>query len=99
MLGAEDDSRVTHRPLTVAALMLAVFMAATEMTVVSTAMPTVVGALGGVDLYAWVFAAYVLSSTVGVPIFGKLADVYGRKPILLVVRVASLVPRAVLTNS
>jgi EmrB/QacA subfamily drug resistance transporter len=83
MAAAAEDSRVTHRPLTVVALMLAVFMAATELTVVSTAMPTVVGALGGVELYAWVFAAYVLSSTVGVPIFGKLADVYGRKPILL----------------
>lgn len=73
----------THRPLTVVALMLAIFMAAMEVTVVSTAMPTVVGDLGGVGLYAWVFAAYVLSSTVGVPIFGKLADLYGRKPILI----------------
>lgn len=74
---------VTNRPLTVVALMLSVFMSAMELTVVSTAMPTVVGELGGVEHYAWVFAAYVLSSTVGVPIFGKLADLYGRKPILL----------------
>lgn len=75
--------RTTRRPLTVVALMLSVFMAALEVTVVSTAMPTVVGDLGGVELYAWVFTAYVLSSTVGVPIFGKLADVYGRKRILI----------------
>lgn len=58
-------------------------MSAIEMTVVSTAMPTVVGDLGGVHLYAWVFTAYLLSSTITVPIFGKLADLYGRKPILL----------------
>ncbi len=86
MVASVDDGarvRVTNRPLTVAALMLAVFMAALEVTVVSTAMPTVVGDLGGVELYAWVFTAYVLSSTVCVPIFGKLADVYGRKPILV----------------
>jgi EmrB/QacA subfamily drug resistance transporter len=75
--------RVTNRPLTVVALMLAIFMAAMEVTVVSTAMPTVVGRLGGVDLYAWVFAAYVLVSTIGIPIFGKLADLYGRKPVIL----------------
>jgi EmrB/QacA subfamily drug resistance transporter len=75
--------RATHRPLTVAALMLAIFMAAMEVTVVSTAMPTIVGELHGVDLYAWVFAAYVLVSTIGIPIFGKLADLYGRKPVIL----------------
>jgi len=63
--------------------MLSLFMAAMEVTVVSTAMPTVIADLGGLDLYAWVFTAYVLSSTVTVPIYGKLADLYGRKPIML----------------
>jgi EmrB/QacA subfamily drug resistance transporter len=75
--------QTTHRPLTVVALMLSVFMAAMEFTVVSTAMPTVVGDLGGVDRYAWVFASYVLASTVGMPLYGKLADLYGRKPVML----------------
>jgi EmrB/QacA subfamily drug resistance transporter len=75
--------RTTHRPLTTVALALCLFMAALEMTVVSTAMPTVVSDLGGIDRYAWVFTAYMLSSTITVPIFGKLADLYGRKPILL----------------
>lgn len=59
-------------------------MAAMEMTVVSTAMPTVVAELGGALHYAWVFSAYMLASTVMVPIHGKLADLYGRKPVMLV---------------
>jgi EmrB/QacA subfamily drug resistance transporter len=74
----------TNRPLTVVALMLALFMAAMEATVVSTAMPTVARELGGIHLYAWVFTAYMLSSTVSVPIYGKLADLGGRKPIMLI---------------
>jgi len=75
--------RKTHRPLTTIALALSLFMAALEMTVVSTAMPTVVSDLGGIQHYAWVFTAYMVASTITVPIFGKLADLYGRKPILL----------------
>lgn len=75
--------RKTHRPLTTVALALSLFMAALEVTVVSTAMPTVVGELGGIQNYAWVFTAYMLSSTITVPIYGKLADLYGRKPIIL----------------
>ncbi|ADO68312.1 MDR family MFS transporter [Stigmatella aurantiaca] len=75
--------RTTHRPLTTVALALSLFMAALEMTVVSTAMPTVVSDLGGLQSYAWVFTAYMLSSTITVPIYGKLSDLYGRKPVLL----------------
>ncbi|WNZ59516.1 MDR family MFS transporter [Myxococcus sp. MxC21-1] len=75
--------RTTHRPLTTLALALSLFMAALEATVVSTAMPTVVGELGGIQHYAWVFTAYMLSSTITVPIYGKLADLYGRKPVLV----------------
>ncbi len=75
--------RKTSRPLTVVALILGLFLAAMEMTVVSTAMPTVVAELGGLPLYAWAFAAYMLSATVTVPIWGKLADLRGRKPVLL----------------
>lgn len=74
--------RRTHRPLTVVALLLCIFMAAMEMTVVSTAMPTVIAELKGALHYAWVFSAYMLTSTVTVPIYGKLADLYGRKPVL-----------------
>jgi EmrB/QacA subfamily drug resistance transporter len=72
-----------NRPATVLALVLGLFMAAMEMTVISTAMPTVVAELGGALHYAWVFSAYMLASTVMVPIHGKLADLYGRKPVIL----------------
>lgn len=77
------SGKKTHRPLTVIALLCGLFLAAMEMTVVSAAMPTVVGELGGLHLYAWAFAAYMLASTVTLPLYGKLADLYGRKPILL----------------
>lgn len=76
--------RVTNRPLTVAALLLSMFMAAMEATVVGTAMPTVISELGGLALYGWVGSAYLLTGTVSVPLYGKLADLYGRKPIVLI---------------
>jgi EmrB/QacA subfamily drug resistance transporter len=75
--------RQTHRALTVAGLILALAMGALEATVVSTAMPTVIGDLGGIHYYAWIANAYLLASSVTVPIYGKLADIYGRKPIML----------------
>jgi EmrB/QacA subfamily drug resistance transporter len=74
----------TNRPLTVAALLLGMFMAAVELTIVSTAMPSVIADLGGIHHYSWVFTGYLLASTLTVPLYGKLADLYGRKPILLV---------------
>src|SRR5260370_30765560 len=73
----------TKRRLRGGALVLTLSMAAMEMTAVSTAMPTVVGDLGGIHYYSWVFTAYLLTSTVTVPMYGKLADLYGRKPVLL----------------
>lgn len=87
-------ARETHRPLTVVAMMLALFLAALELTVVSTAMPTVVAELGGVQHYAWVFTSYMLASTVTVPLYGKLADSLGRKPILFVALALFLVGSA-----
>jgi EmrB/QacA subfamily drug resistance transporter len=77
-------SRTTNRRFTTVALLLSMFLAAMEATAVSTAMPTVIGDLGGVNLYAWVFTAYMLTSTVTVPIFGKLSDLFGRKPVMLI---------------
>jgi EmrB/QacA subfamily drug resistance transporter len=78
-----SQPRRTNRAATVVGLVLATAMAALEATVVSTAMPSVVGDLGGIQLYAWVTTAYLLASSVTVPIYGKLADVYGRKPLLI----------------
>jgi len=58
---------------------MAQFMAAVEVTIVGTAMPTIVGDLGGFDLLSWVFASYLLPQAVTTPIYGRLADLYGRK--------------------
>lgn len=69
---------------TLGAVLLATFMAAMEMTVVSTAMPTVIADLGGIQHYSWVFTAYIVASSVTVPILGKLADLYGRRPMMLI---------------
>ena len=60
-------------------IMLSLFLASMEGTVVATAMPTIVGQLGGLDIYSWVFSMYMLTSTTTVPIYGKLSDLYGRK--------------------
>ncbi len=73
-----------QRQLLTGALMLAMAVVAVEGTVVTTALPSVVGELQGLTLYPWVFSIYLLTSTTSVPIYGKLADVYGRRPVLLV---------------
>jgi EmrB/QacA subfamily drug resistance transporter len=59
--------------------MMATFMAAVESTIVATAMPTIVADLGDFHLFSWVFSAYLLSQAVSIPIYGRLADLYGRK--------------------
>lgn len=60
-------------------IMLSLFLASMETTVVATAMPTIVGQLGGLEHYAWVFSAFMLTSTTTVPLYGKLSDLYGRR--------------------
>src|SRR5436305_14006598 len=65
------------------ALMLGMSLASLDITIVGTAMPSIVGKLGGITLYSWVFSVYLLASTTTVPIYGKLADLFGRKPIFL----------------
>jgi EmrB/QacA subfamily drug resistance transporter len=62
---------------------MATFLVALDTSVVATAMPTVIGQIGGIELYGWVFSAYLLTGTVTVPIYGKLADLFGRKPVFL----------------
>ena len=73
----------TRRPLVLAAVMAAMFMIAVEATIVSTAMPQIAGQLGDLHLYAWVFAAFLLTQTATTVVFGKLSDLYGRRPVLL----------------
>src|SRR5437588_8017866 len=71
------------RTIVVIALMLVMSLSALDTTIVGTALPSIVGKLGGLALYSWVFSIYLLTSTTTVPIYGKLADLYGRKPIFL----------------
>ena len=66
----------------VIALMVSMFLAAVEGTVVTTAIPTIVKDLNGFELISWVFSAYLLTTAISTPIYGKLADLYGRKNIL-----------------
>ncbi|HLO16011.1 MAG TPA: MDR family MFS transporter [Anaerolineales bacterium] len=65
--------------LVTAGIMLSLFLASMESTVVATAMPTIVGQLGGLEHYSWVFSAFMLASTTSVPLYGKISDLYGRR--------------------
>jgi EmrB/QacA subfamily drug resistance transporter len=65
-------------------IMLSLFLASMESTVVATAMPTIVGQLGGLEHYSWVFSAFMLASTTSVPLYGKLSDIYGRRRIYVI---------------
>ncbi len=67
----------------VAGIMLSIFLAAMESTVVATAMPKVVESLGGLHIYTWVFSGFLLTSTVTMPLWGRLSDLFGRRPIYL----------------
>jgi EmrB/QacA subfamily drug resistance transporter len=81
----ENDAPLAGRALTTVftALMLGMFLAALDQTIVSTALPTIVGDLGGLTHLSWVVTSYLLASTVSTPIYGKLGDMYGRKPVFL----------------
>jgi EmrB/QacA subfamily drug resistance transporter len=73
----------SQRRLVLGTVMLATFMAAIETTVVATAMPLIVGQLGGFSYYSWVFSAFLLAQSATTPIYGKLSDMFGRKPVLV----------------
>lgn len=75
-----DDRR---RRAVVAALMLAMGLAALDSTIVSTAVPQIVGDLGGFSVFSWLFSGYLLAVTVTLPVYGKLSDTFGRKPVLV----------------
>jgi MFS family permease len=73
----------THRTLVLASVIAANFMIAIEATIVSTAMPQIAAQLGGLELYSWVFAAFLLTQTATTVVFGKLSDLRGRKAVML----------------
>ena len=64
-------------------LQLMLLLAAIDQTIISTAMPKIVTSLGGFDRYAWATSAYLLTSTISIPVFGRLSDIYGRKQLLI----------------
>ena len=80
---AEAAKAQTDRGLVTLALLLAMSVTSLEQTVVSTAMPSIIAQLHGLDIYPWVYSAYLLAATVTTPLYGKLADILGRKKVLL----------------
>ena len=82
--GAADTARTTSVAAVFAGLMLAMFVSTLSETVTATALPTIVGDLGGVDHMQWVTTAYILASTIMMPVYGKLGDLFGRKHLFIV---------------
>src|SRR5688500_8211438 len=80
-LNHDAASPLNHRQilLVFSGLMLGMLLAALDQTIVSTALPTIVGELGGLDHLSWVVTAYLLTSTASVPLYGKISDLYGRR--------------------
>jgi EmrB/QacA subfamily drug resistance transporter len=73
------DIPLARRPLILAACMAASFMAAVEATIIATVMPSIANSLGGFSLFAWVFSSYMLAQAATIPVYGRLADIYGRR--------------------
>src|SRR6218665_2525355 len=73
----------SNRALVIVAVMASMAMIAIEATIVSTAMPQIASQLGQLNLYSWVFSSFLLAQTAMTVVFGKLSDIYGRKPIIL----------------
>jgi len=82
-LGGVVPTVFTHRQIMVilSGLMTGMLLAALDQTIVSTALPTIVGDLGGLQHLSWVVTAYLLASTASTPLYGKISDLYGRKPV------------------
>jgi len=74
----------SRRPFAVTGVMLVIFLFAIDATIVSTSMPTIVAKLGGLEFYSWIFSIYMLTSALTTPIFGKLADLFSRRNLMLV---------------
>jgi EmrB/QacA subfamily drug resistance transporter len=82
----QDSSKpsASKRNLAVAGVMLVIFLYAIDATIVSTSMPTIVARLGGLELYSWVFSIYMLTSALTTPLFGKLADLFSHRRLMLI---------------
>src|ERR1700709_1392430 len=78
-----QEAAIPGRGWVLAAMVVTIFMSALEGTIVATAMPTIISSLGGFDLFSWVFTSYLLAMAISTPIYGRLADLYGRKRVLL----------------
>jgi EmrB/QacA subfamily drug resistance transporter len=76
-------ARGSHPRIIIAAMLISTFMAAVEVTVISTAMPTIVAKLGGFRLFSWTFGIYLLTQAVMTPLYGRLADSFGRRAVYL----------------
>jgi MFS family permease len=89
-----DQREAPRIRLIFGALLLVLLLASLDQTIVSTALPTIVGDLGGIEHLSWVVTAYLLSSTIVGPLYGKLGDLYGRKRLLQTAIVVFLVGSA-----
>lgn len=84
---APSSAHILHgaqRYEVLAAVMVVMFFSSMAQTVVSTALPNIISDLHGISLYAWVFTAFILASAIVIPVYGKLSDVFGRKPLFVV---------------
>ncbi|MFD2444843.1 MDR family MFS transporter [Bacillus sp. CGMCC 1.16607] len=81
------------------ALFIGVFMENLDHTIMATAIPSVVAEIGGMDVFSWVFSVYLLTSTIFIPVFGKLSDQYGKKPFLLIGFMTFVVASALSANA
>src|SRR3954462_8778944 len=96
LMSTPTEAQTTARPpvMLLLALALALLLAALDQTIVATALPTIAGELGGLEHLSWVVTAYLLTSTVTAPLYGKLGDLYGRKPLFQIATVVFLVGSA-----
>ena len=79
-----EPAAAAHRGPVISGLVMVLLLAALDATIVATALPTIVAELGGLEHLGWVVTAYLLSSTVVAPLYGKLSDIHGRRAMMLV---------------
>ena len=82
MVAVQERAPAQRVRLIFSALLLVMLLASLDQTIVSTALPTIVGDLGGISHLSWVVTAYLLAATITGPLYGKLGDLYGRKKVL-----------------